>query len=267
MMHYYTLITGASNGIGLEMADYCASKGMNILMISLPNENLEEKAINISEKYKINTSTFECDLTDVSEIDRLKEWGLDKGFEVNFLINNAGFGGTIPFEDMSGGLIDNMIGLNITAGTHLTNRFIPILKKNAPSNILNVSSLISNLVAPYKALYTATKTFVINLSVSLAHELKEDGIIVSTLLPGATPTNKVVMDQIEKGNFAARVSVMSPRKVAKIAINKSLKGKTIITTGTKNGVIRNLLKSLPNRMIAAIAINQFKKKTRLEKEQ
>ena len=236
-------------------------------MIALPNEGLEEKGVNISKKYSVKTSIFECDLTDVSEIDRLKNWVLDKGFEVNFLINNAGFGGTIPFEDMNAGLIDNMIGLNIKAGTHLTNRFIPILKKNAPSNILNVSSLISNQVAPYKALYTATKTFVINLSVSLAYELKEDGIIVSTLLPGATPTNKVVTEQIEKGNFAARASVMSPREVAEIAIDKSLKGKTIITTGIKNGVIRRLLASLPDRVIAAIAVNQFKKKRRLEKEQ
>ena len=263
----YTLITGASSGIGLEMSDYCASKGKNVLMISLPNEGLKEKAQNISKKHGVKTSIFECDLTDVSEIDRLKNWVLNKGFEVNFLINNAGFGGTIPFEDMNGGLIDNMIGLNIKAGTHLTNRFIPILKKNVPSNILNVSSLISNQVAPYKALYTATKTFVINLSVSLAYELKEDGIIVSTLLPGATPTNKVVTEQIEKGNFAARASVMSPREVAEIAIDKSLKGKTIITPGIKNGVIRRLLASLPDRVIAAIAVNQFKKKRRLEKKQ
>ena len=139
-MHKYTLITGASRGIGLEMANYCASKAMNVLMIALPNEGLEEKGVNISKKYSVKTSIFECDLTDVSEIDRLKNWVLDKGFEVNFLINNAGFGGTIPFEDMNAGLIDNMIGLNIKAGTHLINRFIPILKKNAPSNILNVSN-------------------------------------------------------------------------------------------------------------------------------
>jgi len=101
------------------------------------------------------------------------------------------------------------------------NRFIPSLKQNSPSYILNVSSLISNQVAPYKALYTATKTFVINLSVSLAYELKEDGISVSVLLPGATPTNKVVTDQIDKGNFAARASVMSAEEVAKIAIDKT----------------------------------------------
>ena len=81
------------------------------------------------------------------------------------------------------------------------------------------------------------------------------------------PTNKVVTEQIEKGNFAARASVMSPREVAEIAIDKSLKGKTIITTGIKNGVIRRLLASLPDKVIAAIAVNQFKKKRRLEKEQ
>lgn len=258
----YSLITGSSSGIGLEMARYCASKGMNILMVSLPGEDLDAKAQDVAEKYNVKTDFFECNLTDVSEIDRMKDWVESKGYGVNFLVNNAGFGGTIEFGDMSGGLIDNMIDLNIKATTHMMNRFVPSLKENSPSYILNVSSLISNQVAPYKALYTATKTFVRNLSVSLAYELKEDGISVSVLLPGATPTNKVVTDQIDKGNFAARASVMSAEEVAKIAIDKTLKGVITITTGAKNGVIRRLLASLPGKTVASIAINQYKKQNK-----
>lgn len=258
----YTLITGASSGIGLEMAKVCAVKGMNVLMVSLPNENLEEKAQSIAANHNVKTDFFECDLTEVKEIDRLKDLLIKRGYGVNFLINNAGFGGTVKFSEMSAELVDKMMNLNIKATTHMMNRFVPILKENHPSNILNVSSLISNQTAPYKALYTATKTYVRNLSVSLAYELKEEGVLVSVLLPGATPTNKVVTHQIEKGNFAAKVSVMSAHNVAKISIEKALKGVIIITTGTKNGFLRRLLASIPNRVIAKIAINQYKKQNK-----
>ena len=96
----YTLITGASSGIGLEMAKVCAEKGMNLLLISLPKEDLEAKSISISTKYKIKAKYFECDLTEISEINDLIKWVEDNGFNVNFLINNAGFGGTMSFDEM-----------------------------------------------------------------------------------------------------------------------------------------------------------------------
>jgi hypothetical protein len=139
------------------------------------------------------------------------------------------------------------------------NKFLPLLKSNSPSRILNVSSIISNLVAPYKSLYAATKTYVINISLSLAYELREHGISVSVLLPGATPTNKVVSNQIEQGAYAARATVMSANQVARIALDKTIKGKIIITTGIKNGLIRKLISALPHRLSALIAINQYKK--------
>ena len=258
----YTLITGASSGIGLEMAKVCAKKGRNVLMISLPNEGLEDKAKQIAADHNVNTDLFECDLTEVSEIDRLKSWVVDNGYGVNFLINNAGFGGTVKFSEMSSEHVEKMMNLNIMATTLMMNRFVPILKENSPSNILNVSSLISNQTAPYKALYTASKTYIRNLSVSLAYELKEEGVSVSVLLPGATPTNEIVTHQIEKGNFAAKASVMSAQNVARISIEKALKGVIIITTGAKNGLLRRLLASIPNRMIASIAINQYKKQNK-----
>ena len=255
----FTLITGASSGIGLEMAKVCAEKGMNLLLISLPNEDLEAKSISISIKYKIKAEYFECNLTEISDINNLLKWVEENGFNVNFLINNAGFGGTMSFDEMGEEYINKMIDLNIKATTHVMNKFLPLLKSNSPSRILNVSSIISNLVAPYKSLYAATKTYVINISLSLAYELREQGISVSVLLPGATPTNKVVSNQIKQGAYAARATVMSANEVARIAIDKTLKGKIIITTGTRNGLIRKLISALPHRLSALIAINQYKK--------
>ena len=255
----FTLITGASSGIGLEMANVCAEKGMNVLLVSLPNEDLAGKATAISTKYKIKAEYHECDLTDLSHLNTLVTWVEESGFNVNFLINNAGFGGTMPFDEMSEGYINKMIDLNIKATTHVMNKFIPMLKANSPARILNVSSIISDLVAPYKSIYAATKTYVRNISLSLAYELREHGVSVSVLLPGATPTNQVVKHQIEQGAFAARATVMNANEVARIAIDKALKGKIIITTGTKNGFIRRLMTTMPNRLSALLAINQYKK--------
>jgi|TARA_B110000196_G_scaffold36502_1_gene27285 short-subunit dehydrogenase len=255
----FTLITGASSGIGLEMANVCAEKGMNILLVSLPNDDLEAKSRSISTKYKVKAEYHECDLTEIRDINNLIKWVEENGFNVNFLINNAGFGGTMPFDEMSEEYINKMIDLNIKATTHVMNKFIPMLKSNSPSRILNVSSIISDLVAPYKSIYAATKTYVRNISLSLAYELREEGVSVSVLLPGATPTNNVVKHQIEQGAFAARATVMSANEVARVAIDKTLKGKIIITTGRKNGLIRKFMTSMPNRLSALLAINQYKK--------
>jgi len=255
----FTLITGASCGIGLDMANVCAEKGMNILLVSLPNDDLEAKSISISTKYKVKTAYLECDLTEIRDINNLIKWVEENGFNVNFLINNAGFGGTMPFDEMSEGYINNMIDLNIKATTHVMNKFTPLLKLNSPSRILNVSSIISDISAPYKSLYAATKTYIRNISLSLAYELKKHGISVSVLLPGATPTNRVVTSQIEQGAYAARATVMSANEVARIAIDKTLKGKTIITTGTRHGLIRQLMLAMPYRLSALVAINQYEK--------
>ena len=255
----FTLITGASSGIGLEMAKVCAERGMNVLLVSLPNEDLEGKATAISKKYKVNAEYHECDLTDSIHLNNLVKWVEEKGFIVNFLINNAGLGGTMPFDEMSEGYINKMIDLNIRATTHVMNKFIPMLKSNSPSRILNVSSIISDLVVPYKSIYGATKSYVKNMSLSLAYELRKKGVSVSVLLPGATPTNNVVKHQIEQGAFAARATVMSANEVARVAIDKTLKGKIIITTGRKNGLIRKFMTLIPNRLSALLAINQYKK--------
>lgn len=258
-MNKYALITGASSGIGLEMARRCAELGRNVLMISLPGEGLEEKAQALASEFNILAQTFECDLTDTDSVGAIYSWVVDGGCEVDFLVNNAGFGGTAPFESHSQEYIESMLALNTKAMTLMVNKFLPMLKKNGPSRVLNVASLIAGQTAPYKALYTATKTYVKNLSIALSYELKSDGISVSVLLPGATPTNDVVREQISSGAFVARVSVMSARDVGRVAIDKALKGRRVITTSGKINVIRRVLAIMPNSVLAAMALYQSKK--------
>jgi hypothetical protein len=261
-MNKFTLITGASQGIGLEFSKRCASLGRNVLLISLPNEGLEQTSNDIAKSYGVRCDFLECDLTEFDSVETLYNWVEGNGYKVDFLINNAGFGGTDSYESHSQDYIKSLLDLNVRATSLLTNKFLPHLKENTPSNILNVASMLAGVPAPYKALYSSSKTYVKNLTVALSYELKGSGIGVSVLMTGATPTNDIVKGQIKNGAFSSRITVMSAEEVARVAINKTLKGRRIITTSLRIKVVYILLSLMPAWVVAKIATNQFRKQSK-----
>ena len=125
----YTLITGASQGMGWHMAKECAALNRNILLISLPNENLSQLANDITNEFKVSCHFFEIDLTLKDSSKKIYEWVKENSYLVDFLINNAGFGGVGSFDNYSLEYIENMIDLNVKATTKMTHYFIPELKK------------------------------------------------------------------------------------------------------------------------------------------
>ena len=254
----YTLITGASQGMGLEMARECASLGRNILLISLPNENLKVLSENLSEKFNVQTDFYEIDLTEVKSAAEIFKWVKKKNYSIDFLINNAGFGGFGAFEEYTLSYVEKMIDLNIKATTRMTHYFIPELKKNSPSFILNNASMIANFPCPYKSVYAASKVYVKYFTEALRVELESFGISVSLLQPGATPTNDVVKNQIQKGGFIARVSVTEAHKVARKAVRNTLKGKPIIIPGWKNRMSLRFLKVLPYSLLQIAILRSYK---------
>jgi hypothetical protein len=258
MMKKYTLITGASQGMGKQMAVECAMRGRNVLLVSLPNENLENIADNIAKEYNIETDYFECDLTLIESAENIYNWTKNNNYAVDFLINNAGFGGAGPFEDYSYEYVNRMLDLNIRATTNLTHYYIPELKKNAPSYILNSASMIANFPCPYKTIYAATKVYVKSFTRALREELKPYNISVSVLQPGATPTNKVVRNQIASGGFFFKISVTNVEQVAKKAINRTLKGQAVIVPGFKNRLSLRAIKLLPMSLVQYIVARSAK---------
>ena len=254
----YTLITGASQGMGLEMARECASLGRNILLISLPKENLKVLSENISEKFNVQTDFYEIDLTEAKSAEEIYKWVKKKNYSIDFLINNAGFGGFGAFEEYTLSYVEKMIDLNIKATTRMTHYFIPELKKNSPSFILNNASMIANFPCPYKSVYAASKVYVKYFTEALRVELESFGISVSLLQPGATPTNDVVKNQIQKGGFMARVSVTEAHKVARKAVRNTLKGKPIIIPGWKNRMSLRFLKLLPYSLLQIAILRSYK---------
>jgi short-subunit dehydrogenase len=244
----YTLITGASQGMGEQMAHQCASRGHNILLVSLPDEKLKELSAHLISEYSIKSDFFEGDLTNLCTPDNILSWTEENNYKVNFLVNNAGFGGVGSFENCSASYVNSMIDLNVRSTTNLTHAFIPQLIENAPSFLLNNASMAANFPFPYKSVYAASKGYIKHFTIALREELKEHNISVSVLQPGATPTNKVVTEQIKTGGYFTRMSVETPENVAKIAISKTIDGKAIIIPGFKNRVSLSMMGLIPRAM-------------------
>ena len=255
MQEKYTLITGASQGMGKQMADECAKRGRNLLLVALPNENLKEFSKHLIRQYNIKADYFECDLIIKKSVENIFKWTQENNYAIDFLINNAGFGGAGSFVDYSFEYVNNMIDLNIRATTNLTHLFIPELKKNTPSYILNNASMVANFPCPYKTIYAATKAYVKNFTRALREELKPQGISVSVLQPGATPTNKIVRNQINEGGFFFKISVTSIEQVAKKAIDRTLKGQAVIVPGYKNRMSLRFIKLVPMIILQRIIAN------------
>jgi uncharacterized protein len=260
---YFTLITGASSGMGKEMAFILGEMKRNIVLVSLPQENLARIANEIADKYGVVTDYYECDLTKNETGKELYEWTKSKGYAINFLINNAGIGNVGRFEEHSFNYINLMMDLNMKAATHLTHYFLPELKANAPSHLLNTSSMIANMPFPYKALYSSTKIYLKYLTIALREEFAPMNISVSLLQPGATPTTDIVKDQIENGGFFARLSSTTVEVVAHEAIVKTLKGKAIIVPGFKNKLSLFMLKLIPWPLRIILLRNQGKRMVQL----
>ena len=230
----YSLITGASSGIGKALAIECARRKMNILLISLPECGLADFSEELKQTYQVKAYFLEVDLTESAGPSEVFEWVEKEGFKVNMLINNAGIGSLGDFSSHSLDKIDYIVRLNIRAVLLLTSSFIPLLRKADKGYIMNVGSILSYAPVPYKSMYGSSKAFVYIFSLALREELRKTNISVSVLTPGPSPTNAEVKSRIESGGFIGKKSILSPDKIARIGLDGLLKGKASILPGALN---------------------------------
>jgi uncharacterized protein len=240
----YTLITGASCGLGKDLATECAKRGRNLILTALPGEQVEELGKNLEIKFGITVKTYEADLTKTDEIKMLAQT-ISQLYEVDMLINNAGLGGAKPFLEASPEYIGEMVLLNTYALVLLTRLLLPNLKKQGEAYILNIASMASFSPMPYKTVYPATKAFVYSFSRGLDAELKGTGISVSVAHPGGMKTNSEVTQRIENHNWLVQTTTLSSQKVAEICITRLLKKRKLIILGFFNKVSWLLLKIVP----------------------
>ncbi|TSD67676.1 SDR family oxidoreductase [Inquilinus sp. KBS0705] len=253
-MKTYTLITGASTGIGYEIAWQLAGKNQNLILVARSTEKLLQIQQELTSKHGISVEILTRDLSEVSEAVSLYEEVKDRGMLVNGLINNAGSGIYGDFTETSLYEELKMINLNVSALVVLTKLYGADMAARGEGRIMNVASLLSFFHFPYYAVYSATKAFVLAFSQTIASELEEKGVIVTALCPGPvdTPfnTSEMLSTKAYKTNKPA-----SPEIVAKAGVELFMNGKGTKLVGWKNWLIAQLPRITPSFILMKIKMN------------
>ncbi len=262
----YSLVTGASSGLGKCFAEELAKCGNNVLLVSLKDQGLKETSIQLAEKYQVHTAFYECDLSQPVQLNEMIEW-VKSHYQIDTLINNAGIGAACEFSKCSPIFISKMIDINIKALSIITHQMLPLLKSQKQAYILNVSSLISFIPSGYKSIYPASKCFVRFFSLGLAEELKNTSVRVSVLTPGPMLTNKFLVNRLSHHTEFVKASVVCPSIVAKIAIRKMFRGKRLIVIGWINRMFLALMRLTPPFIGIRIVSNGSRKEVMNNKMQ
>jgi len=246
---YYTLITGASQGIGKAMAMECAKRSLNLFLVALDTDALKETANEIQNTYSVKVRHLGIDLTEKDAPRMVYDWCKEQGLRVNTLINNAGIGNSGLFEENPLKDYLAIMNLNNKAMIELTYHFFKDLKAIGKGHILNVSSMEATLPLPYKAVYTGTKNFIYAFSLAIREELKGSGISVTVLCPASVITNEGGHQRIKahgaKGKLVFKMMVSYPHTVAYKAIKGMLEGKQVIIPNPAPWIIVKFMKVMP----------------------
>lgn len=255
---HYTLITGASAGIGKQLAILCAQKGFHLFLVSLPGTGLEKLADEISQNYPVNVKFLDIDLTAYNAPQKVYEFARENNITVNILVNNAGVGFDGFFDNLTSNLIDQMILLNVRAATQLSFLFLPHMKQLGKSYILNISSFGSFVPLPYKCVYAATKTYLLYFTRALNCELKGTGVQVTSVHPSGVSSERAMVN-INRLSFFKRITVLSPEQVARISLKSMFAGKCFVVPGFMTSFYYVFGSLLPHGLITRLVGTIFRK--------
>ncbi|MGL5086167.1 MAG: SDR family NAD(P)-dependent oxidoreductase [Clostridium sp.] len=252
----HVLITGATSGIGYELAKLFANDGYNLILIARNKENLLKVKSQL-ELYKINVDILAVDLAKDDCCEKVVDFVDEKNLTVDILINNAGVGSFGDFTSINMDKELDLININIRTLTQLTKHFLYKMVGNEDGTILNVASTAAFCAGPKMAAYYASKAYVLNLTEALNEEVKNKGVKVSCLCPGSVNTEFQNKAGIKKRE-SAKKNIMSAKKVAEIAYRDLGKGKTIIIPGLQNKIIVIINKFLPRAVSRKIIFKMNK---------
>lgn len=244
----YALITGASLGIGREIAKELSRRNINTLLVALDTPQLKEIKEFIASKYSTKVDSFGIDLTEKDSAERIYNWCKKNKYNINILVNNAGFGEGGYFEKIPLERYCSMIDLNNKSYIMLIHKFLPDMKKLDRSHILNTSSMEATLPLPYKAVYTGTKNFIYAFSLALNEEVRKFGVRITILCPGPVLTNEGGLKRLQAQGTKAKLLLLMPDEVARVAVKNMLNGMLISNPGKMNWWITKIAKFIPTRL-------------------
>jgi uncharacterized protein len=261
-MKEFSLLTGASSGIGLEIAKQLAKEKRNLILVGRNKEKIEELAFIFRRMNLIEVHPIIIDLSKIDSPKRIFDYTIEKNLNVVSLINNAGFGYAGEYIDSKLDEDTDMIHVNITSLVQLTKLFLPNMKKNKTGEILNIASTASFQPGPYMSLYYASKAFVLSYSEGISVELEKYGISVTAVCPGPTITEFAERANMDGSLLMKKGIAMSAEEVARIAIDAMKKKRVVKIAGFKNFLLAFTVRFLPRIFVR----NTIKKLNDLRKK-
>jgi len=243
-------ITGAAGGLGKAFAVECASRGWDLFLTDLSDTALASLASSLSNTYGINVAYRSCDLTDQASRTELFEYMKDSGLRFHILINIAGVDYEGLFGERTREEIRTILRLNIEANLEMTYAVMKLRDKGEIFRIINVASLAAFYPMPVKAIYAASKRFLLDFSLALREEIRPMGATVTALCPAGMPTTAACIHAINAQGFAGRITTKNVGFVAARTIDHALKGHAIYIPGAVNRLLRFFGGLLPATLVA-----------------
>lgn len=247
------LVTGASSGIGLELARLHARRGGDLILVARRLDRLESLAADVERAHGATSTCIQLDLSESDAPARLHADIRRRAIRVDYLVNNAGFGAIGRFDELDWASQAAMIQVNVTSLAALTHLFLGDMLARASGRILNVASVAGFVPGPFQAMYYATKAFVVSFSEALDAELRATGVTVTALCPGMTDTEFFEAAGME-GSRATAFARQSAADVARIGYDGMLRGKRVVVPGLSNKLlVHGALKLLPRRLTTSLS--------------
>ncbi len=252
-MKHTALITGASSGIGLELAKIHASKGDDLVLVARNKTKLDELKTELENQYTIKVYTIGKDLSGFNAAQEVYDETTKQNIQIDYLINNAGFGDFGMFTETDWNKEFQMINLNIITLTQFTKLYLQDMVKRRSGKIMNVASTAAFQSGPTMAVYCATKAYVLSFSEAVNNEVSNQGVTITTLCPGPTESGFQAWAGQEESALVKGKKLPTSKEVAEYGYTSIMKGKTVAIHGFMNWIMANSVRFTPRALLVKIA--------------
>lgn len=251
----WSLITGASAGIGLELARLLAAGGSHLVLTARRVDRLQKLATDLSNQFGVKVELFPADLVSPQAPAQIFEFTTMKNLEIELLVNNAGFGAFGYIHEIPAERMTEMVQVNCSAVVHLTRLYIEGMVKRGHGDVLIVASVASFQAVPFNSVYAATKAFDLLFAEGISEEVRRFGVRVCALCPGSTDTE---FQQVAAQPARAFRSAETAEKVARVGLEALAAGKSFVISGAKNWLMVESERIAPRSFVVRAAAKMMR---------
>jgi short-subunit dehydrogenase len=244
------LITGATSGIGYELAKVFAEHGYDLYIVARSESELQKTAEELKQQFNINVETIAKDLFTPESAFEIYDTIKSSGVQIDVLVNDAGQGEYGEFTETDINRETDIIQLNIISVVALTKQFLRDMVARGEGRILNVASIAGKLPGPLQAVYHGTKAFVHSFTEAIREEVKDTGVVITSLLPGATDTDFFNKAGMQEAKIVQEGKLDDPAKVARDGYNALMSGDDMVVSGFKNKMQVAMSNIMPDATVA-----------------